>query len=55
MAGLAKFKDEKGNRLHPAAIKAELTRRITQHQAEHPAIVKHRQHHASRVLGRKRK
>jgi hypothetical protein len=48
--GLAKFKSEEGQRLHSKAIRQEIVRRVKQHVAGHPAIVRHKQKQASQTL-----
>jgi hypothetical protein len=47
---LARFESESGDRLHPTAIRAEITRRVKKAKQVHPAIVAHKQQRASRTL-----
>ena len=47
---LAKFKSESGDRLHPAAIRQEIVRRVKEHAKNHPAIVRHKEKQVSRTL-----
>ena len=50
VAGLAKFKDDAGNRLHHSAIKTEIERRVSRHMASHPKIRRLAAKKASRKL-----
>jgi len=52
---LAGYKDEKGRKLHPAAIRGEIVRRVKEkitpdHPRESPHVRRHREAQASRTL-----